>query len=336
MSAPSGYSDTRLWKGFNLTDYMSMASSGAFNEDDFRWIRDWGFTFVRIPLCYRKWIRDGDPGAIDEAGLQPVDRAVEWGERCGLHVCLNLHRAPGYSVNRDFQEPFDLWTDAAAQDLFRLHWETLARRYMAAPPARLSFNLVNEPWWPGEDGERCRANHARIMRGVADAIRRITQDRPVVFDGIDYGNTALPELADVDAIQSCRGYQPFELTHCGATWVNRTDWPTPTWPVVTASDERQDRAWLEDRYAPWRALAARGVRVHCGEFGAFRFTPHDVVLRWMRDLLSIMDACKFGWTLWNFRGAFGILDSGRADVRYEPWHGRQLDRRMLDVLQGRT
>lgn len=234
---------TQSWRGFNLTDYMGMGSLGDFQENDSLWIRDWGFNFVRIPLCYRKWIRGDDPGSVDETGLQPVDRAVELGARCGLHVCLSLHRAPGYSVNRDFREPFDLWTDPEAQGTFRVHWETLARRYAAVPADRLSFNLVNEPWWPSENGDTLRANHARIVRDVVDAIRRIAPDRRVVVDGIDYGNTPLPELADLKVIQSCRGYQPFGLTHCGATWVNRTDWPTPAWPAVTVSGERQDRDW---------------------------------------------------------------------------------------------
>ena len=36
--------------------------------------------------------------------------------------------------------------------------------------------------------------------------------------------------------------------------------------------------------------------------------------------------------MWNFRGSFGILDSGREDVDYEPWRGHSLDRKMLDVL----
>ena len=37
--------------------------------------------------------------------------------------------------------------------------------------------------------------------------------------------------------------------------------------------------------------------------------------------------------MWNFRGPFGILDSGRADVSYETWRGHRLDRAMLDVLR---
>jgi endoglucanase len=37
--------------------------------------------------------------------------------------------------------------------------------------------------------------------------------------------------------------------------------------------------------------------------------------------------------VWNFRGAFGILDSGRKDATYEDYHGHKLDRPMLELLR---
>ena len=40
-----------------------------------------------------------------------------------------------------------------------------------------------------------------------------------------------------------------------------------------------------------------------------------------------------GWALWNLRGSFGVLDSGRADVTYGPYRDHLLDRQMLDRLR---
>jgi len=42
---------------------------------------------------------------------------------------------------------------------------------------------------------------------------------------------------------------------------------------------------------------------------------------------------KASWGRWNFVGTFGVCNSGRADVNYEPWHGRKLDRAMVELLQ---
>ena len=53
----------------------------------------------------------------------------------------------------------------------------------------------------------------------------------------------------------------------------------------------------------------------------------------MKSWLELWKEANMGWALWNFRGSFGILDSGRADVAYEDWNGHPLDRQMLTLLQ---
>ncbi len=92
---------------------------------------------------------------------------------------------------------------------------------------------------------------------------------------------------------------------------------------------------LVEYLKPWRAIAAQGETVFVGEWGCYNRTPHVVALAWMESWLAQWREARFGWALWNFRGAFGILDSGRADVQYEDWHGHKLDREMLRLLQRR-
>ena len=67
--------------------------------------------------------------------------------------------------------------------------------------------------------------------------------------------------------------------------------------------------------------------------GCYWYTPHDVAVRWMRDVMDVLQGYNIGYALWNFRGGFGILDSGRKDCAYEDWRGHKLDRQMLEVLQ---
>jgi len=62
-------------------------------------------------------------------------------------------------------------------------------------------------------------------------------------------------------------------------------------------------------------------------------TPHDTFLKWICDVLDILKMHNIGWALWEFRGSFGVLDSGREDVAYETWHGHKLDRKLLTLLQ---
>jgi endoglucanase len=53
----------------------------------------------------------------------------------------------------------------------------------------------------------------------------------------------------------------------------------------------------------------------------------------MKDVLGLWKEAGWGWSLWNFRGDFGVLDSKRKDVAYEELRGHKLDRQMLELLR---
>ena len=97
-------------------------------------------------------------------------------------------------------------------------------------------------------------------------------------------------------------------------------------------DQYLHREMLEKFYEPWIKLAQSGTGVHCGECGCYTKTPHEIFLAWFGDVVDILTSNGIGFALWNFRGDFGILDSGRADVDYEDWYGHKLDRKLLDLI----
>lgn len=466
------------WRGFNLLEKFMIHSNKPFVEDDFRWISELGFDFVRLPMDYRIWIRDGDWRKINEDALREIDQAVEYGRKYNIHVCINFHRAPGYTVASP-KEPRDLWTDPEAQEVCALHWGTFARRYKGIPNTRLSFDLLNEP--STIDGP----TYFRAAKVLVEAIRREDPDRLIIADGAQWGNKPVPELIPLRIAQSTRGYQPMAISHYRASWIPGSDtWPVPTWPllsglnpylygngkpdlqsplvlkgpfaeeaelgitvnVVSASSrlvvkadgqtvldktllsgpgqgewkkavyveqyriyqnvfdreytakiprgtrevriENAEGDWMtfsrlritpwpgapgrevtlsagsgewgrrqetheidasgrlsnirvtydrsihwKEQIEPWKELQKKGVGVHVGEWGAFNQTPHPVTLAWMEDLLKNWKEAGWGWALWNFRGSFGILDSGRKDVAYEDFRGHKLDRKMLELLK---
>jgi len=323
---PAAQTPLPRWRGFNLLEMFTMQSKGHFLEDDFRWMRDWGFDFVRLPMCYRLWIEDADDYRLYEPMLEKIDRAVELADKYGLHISLSLHRGPGYSVNREFTEPHNLWKDAEPLEAFCFHWQMFAKRYRGVPKDKLSFDLINEPPAVGE--RMSRADHERVIRTAVAAIREISGDRIIIADGTSWGNEPAPELADLRIAQSCRAYQPMFLTHYKAQWVNSDSFPEPEWP-----GHGWDRKRLEQHYRKWADLAGKGAGVHCGEGGAYNKTPHNIVLVWLRDTLEILTGHGIGLALWNLRGSFGILDSDRKDITYENFHGHKLDRKLLNLLR---
>ena len=348
------------WRGFNLLDYFQAIGDRRANkvlqEDDCNMIRDFGFDMVRLPMDYWFWnktnwrqtrrIEPDDLCEIDEAFLENIDKSIEMLSDRGIHASINLHRAPGYCVNDPERESCSLWKDKIAEDAFAYHWEMFAKRYKNIPNEKLSFNLINESPGaaPAGDEKRMTAeDYRRVMTRATDAIRAIAPDRTIIIDGLNYGNIVCEEMVPTKweqgdpqpVAQSVHAYTPFELTHYRASWGDRNNsFPDPTWPSYNANGSvNWDRKRLELHYAPWGELVKRGIGVHCGEAGCYSRTPHEVMLAWLNDTLDILTGFGIGYAIWEFRGSFGIVNSQRADVEYEDYHGYKLDRKMLKVLQ---
>jgi len=317
------------WRGFNLLEKFTQRrdGNGPFQEADFEMLAGWGFNFVRLPMSYLCWTDPADWLKLREDELKHIDQAVEYGRQYGVHVNLNFHRAPGYCVNPP-KEPLDLWTDEKALDACAFHWGQFAKRYKGHPNSHVSFDLLNEP------SDLAVAAYVRVVKRLVEAIHAEDSTRLVIADGLRWGNRPVPELKEVGVAQSTRGYAPMRISHHKASWVNGQDWPEPSWPLQIKDGDVYDKERLRrEQIEPWKALERQGVGVHVGEWGAFQFTPHKVALAWMTDCLSLWEEAGWGWSLWNFRGSFGILDSGRTDVTYEDYRGHKLDRAMLELLK---
>ncbi len=332
------------WRGFNLLEkfthkpdeWQKVApfwgyNNEPFRESDFEWIREFGFDFVRLPVSYKCWTEENDWYRLVEKHLKEIDQAVEYGRQYGLHVCINFHRAPGYTINdmhfdQQHREQQSVWDDAEALEACAYHWKLFAERYKGLPNRLVSFNLFNEP------SGVAREKHDRVIRRLVGEIRAVDPARLIVIDGLNF--RPCESLLDLELVQSARGYAPGEITHYKATWAqDRGEYAWPTWPLTNPSNILWNRERLIEHYEPWKAIERKGAGVYVGEFGAYNRSPHEAVLSWMADILSIWKDNNWGWAMWCFRGPFGILDSGRQDVEYESFRGSRLDRKMLELLK---
>ena len=214
------------WRGFNLLEkFYKRRTNGPFKEEDFKLISELGFNFVRLPMDYRIWIKDGDWTTFDEAFFKDLDQTVAWGEKYGIHVCMNFHRAPGYTVANP-KEKTDLWTDPQTQKICAMHWAFFAKRYKGIPSERLSFNLFNEP--SGIDAKK----HEHVVKIMVTAIRAQDPGRLIIADGRQWGKEPCMELLPLKVAQATRGYAPTEISHYKASWMHGADqMPLPSWPL---------------------------------------------------------------------------------------------------------
>jgi endoglucanase len=334
------------WRGFNLQGRFATPDrpnpGRAFDEFDFATMAEWGFDFARLPLSYWVWGDRTDWSVIREEPLTEIDRAVDLGRQYGIHINVCFHRCPGYCINGRELEQADLFSGTAAQrqraqDAVAFHWRAFAKRYAGIPNSRLSFDLVNEPPKMRSYEGYLEERYVEVVKALVAAIRAVDAKRLIVADGVNIGQAPVMGIADLGLVQSTRGYLPKAVSHYTATWVPKDEFESfamPAWPMKDDRGQVWDKERLrKENIDPYRPLVQEGVQVHVGEWGVFNKTPHPVALAWMEDSLSLWKEAGWGFSLWNLRGQFGVLDSGRDDVTYEDYKGHKLDRRMLELLR---
>jgi len=210
------------WRGFNLTEkFMLHPGDSAFHEQDFQLISQFGFNFVRLPMDYRFWIRNGDWRQFDESALKDIDQGRCMGRRI-RHPRLpqfpprtRLHRRTTRG------EPCAL-DRHGAQEVCAMHWARFARHFKGIPNERLSFNLFNEP----KDIDP--ALYVAVCKKMADAIRAEDPDRLIIADGLAWGT----KPGAGTACAECRGSHARLLAdgcdalHGRMDWRERTRAPT--------------------------------------------------------------------------------------------------------------
>lgn len=350
------------WYGFNLLEYFSTdpdwtkyfpyRMGDRFREDDFRWMRDWGFNWVRLPMDYRFWTDPNDPTRIREEQIAPIDRAIALGEQYGIHVNICLHRAPGECVLDMLEEmrtsihitpeKRSIYSDEDAVNAFVYQWVYFARRYKGISNQRLSFNLVNEPIdrEHGRNAPGGKEKYVQVAKAAVRGIRENDSERLIITDGYPGADEPIPAMFDTGLMQSCHDYFPIELTHYHTEWVQRPgsdNWPIPTWPLKDAKGKIvADKDTILKRYRSWGELSRHHIPIHFGEMGCNKNTPPNVVYSWFDNTLDMIgDNLNSGWALWNFRGPFGILDTERPGTNFKDWRGHLLDFTLLRLLQSK-
>ena len=91
-----------FYKGVNFGGWLSQCSyekehlDNFITEKDFATVSEWGLDHVRIPFDYNIIEKDGE---FIEDGFGYLDNAVQWCEKYGLNLVLDLHKTAGFSFD---------------------------------------------------------------------------------------------------------------------------------------------------------------------------------------------------------------------------------------------
>lgn len=305
-----------FYRGINLggwlsqCDYSKERLNNFITEPDFEKIASWGLDHVRIPIDYN--VLENEDGSYKTDGFARVEKALQWAEKYGLNVVIDLHKTAGFSFD-DGEAETGFFENEKLQERFYRLWEEIAKHF-GKYSDRVAFELLNEI-----TEQRFIDAWNKISY---ECIRRIRSYAPdtIILVG-SYGNNsagAVPELAkpyDDKVIYNFHCYEPLAYTHQGAPWAKQLD------QNARYRFEEMDITpeYFEKLFLPaLKKAKSYGISVYCGEYGVIdRVAPEDAV-KWFKVINNVFEKYGIARAVWSYKEMdFGVSDSRMDGVRDE-------------------
>ncbi len=187
FSKGSDISENKIDAG--LADLVGQAAVDRFHagmyenfitEADIQAIAGYGLNSIRLPINYALLEDDAHPYAYKESGWQRIDRALEWCEKNGIYVVLDLHAAPGGQSGLPPSNPSPgepkLWLSEENVKRTVALWQAIANRYKDRTIVA-GYDLLNEPMPPKEN------QLVGFYQWVVPAIRKVDPYHMLILEG---------------------------------------------------------------------------------------------------------------------------------------------------------
>jgi endoglucanase len=312
-----------LARGVNVTDLLGPDGEG--NVDDFfRYLRQVGIRHVRIPVSPALFA--SEPPIWRDDVLTRLDQAVCAAIGADLGIVLDLHPDDQPFV------PAGAPVEVVAARL-KVVWRELATRYGRASPEHVFFEILNEPKLP--DGQQW----GRVQKAIAHVIRVAAPNNTIIATASPWSTaealSAMTPLKDRNVAYAFHFYTPMVFTHQSAEWAvpsyaSVRDLEFPAQPENVANVARQAAPSLQPALADYAETlgdvqritaeldaAGQWARQHDAvvvttEFGVYGHTaPRPSRAAWLQRVRSGLEQRGIGWTVWEFKGGFGIDDDLR-------------------------
>lgn len=324
-------------KGVNMggwlsqCDYSTEHLDSFITEKDFKTLQSWKIDHVRIPVDYN--IFQDKNGNFIDSGFKYVDKALNWCEKYGLNMILDLHKTCGFFFDKAHQESGFFDSEKYQSRFFSL-WEEFARRY-AKYSDRVAFELLNEVTEP-----HYITSWNSIAKKTVEIIRKYSTDIKIVIGS--YWNNSVDALKDLDMpydgniVYTYHCYDPFIFTHQGAYWVDnmpgdfRISYPGNVadyrkkiadlgFSHIQTYMEVQTETFTYDyfinRFKNAVSLCEeRNVPLYCGEYGVINLAAPACILNWYKDINTAFEFLGIGRAAWSYKG----VDYGLSDDYMQP------------------
>jgi len=330
----------QLKKGINIGGYLSQCNHKKehyerfFGEEDVQQIRDWGFDHFRLPFDYS--VVQSENGEAIPEGIELLRANIQLGQKYGLNVILDLHKACGYDFNfAGDNSRNSLFSSEELIQKFLDLWKKIAGEFGSYK--NVVFELLNEV----VETENANAWNALIARAVA-VIREIAPDTPIIYGGIRWNSADTLKLLDPPAsdniIYTFHFYEPLFFTHQKAHWVKNSSTDDVPYPgmmedyrarsallgiqgdaVTMSKAASMGQDFIKEMIGEAVSAAQKaGVPLYCGEFGVIDQAPVQDSLRWFKDVLSVFGEYDIGHAMWTYKQMdFGLTEDHYAPIRQD-------------------
>lgn len=313
-------------------------------DADLKQLKAAGFTNIRLPIEVAQFM-DTQTGELKTELLPELDKAIKRVVDAGLAVQVDFHpkekTVDAFGSRPELKENFVKWVGHMSAHLAK-----------TTDPEFVFIELLNEPGGLQLYGNTWQIYQDRLIleaRKNAPEHTLITNAGGYMLWSDTIKHTPHPDRNVVFAVHY---YEPSQFTHQGAIWMK--DWYQPLrqvpWPCgpdeLQAAIDRLDRSAknkdnaakaesvLKDMVAKnigQRATMAENfqkvadwakqhdVHVIVNEFGVYKhFADDESRKRWFNDMATELAKHNFGWTIWEYAHAFGIVSGEPGSRTFDP------------------
>jgi endoglucanase len=321
--------ETPFKRGVNLTGWLQTSDVRQiqftkFTKQDFINIKSLGCDVIRLPINLHA-MTGGEPDyKIDPLLFYFLDQIIDWSEELEMHLILDNHSF-NPAVN----------TDPNIVDILIPVWTQMAEHYKERSNY-IYYEVLNEPHGIAD------SKWNDIQQKVIEAIRAVDANHTIVVGPAGwngYNNLKyMPNYQDDNLIYTFHFYDPFVFTHQGATWTSPSMKSLAGVPFPYDADSMPDcppeleGSWIQSRHNNYHNdgtvahvkelidiavtfKTQRNVPIFCGEFGVYiPNSDNDDRVFWYEVVRSYLEEKGITWTIWDYKGTFGIFEKGSGEL----------------------
>jgi endoglucanase len=315
--------------GVNLTGWFQADNARKiqfrkFTRKDFADIKSLGCDVIRLPINLHGMTAGVPDYKIDPLFISFLDSAVNWAEELQLYLLIDNHS-------------FDPLANTSPDIGLTLNkvWPQLAEHYKDRSDF-IIYEVLNEPHGISNQV------WGNIQQQAIDAIRSMDTKHKIIVGPSGYNSyndlAELPVYTDANLIYTFHFYDPFMFTHQGASWVSPSMEPLSGVPFpynagsMPACPPSLLGSWIEsglnsypvdgtvDKVKSLIDIAvnfrnARNIDIFCGEFGVYIPNSNNVNRSfWYQTIKEYLDLKGIPWTIWDYKGGFGVFKKGSGEV----------------------